>query len=89
VASWPSGKSGYTVVLVSAKSRKQANAKAQEAIGRGIPAGILRSDDYSSLNPGYWVVFAGTYNSAGAARSKANDYQSQGFAQAYPRLVKK
>jgi hypothetical protein len=88
VASWPDGKTAYTVVLVSAKSRRQANAKAKEAIGRGIPAGILHSDDYSSLNPGYWVVFAGQYKTVEQARDKAADYQGQGFAQAYPRQVK-
>jgi len=64
-------------------------SKAHEAIGRGIPAGILRSNDCSSLNAGYWVVYAGQYKSVAAARSKASDYQSQGFAQAYPRLIKK
>jgi hypothetical protein len=89
VESWPDGKTAYTVVLVSAKSRSQADAKAQEAKGRGIPAGILRSNNFSSLNPGYWVVFAGQYDSADAARNKAEEYQGQGFAQAYPRLVKK
>lgn len=89
IATWPSGKTAYTVVLVSAKRKAQAKAKAREAKGRGIPAGILNSSNYSSLNPGYWVVFAGQYNTVGAARSKASDYQSQGFPQAYPRQVKK
>ena len=87
IASWPDGEDAYTVVLVSAKSRSQARTKAREAIGRGIPAGILRSDDYSSLNPGYWVVFAGQYDSVEQARDKAGDYQGQGFSQAYPRQV--
>jgi hypothetical protein len=88
IGSWPDGRDAYTVVLVSAKSRSQARTKAEEAIGRGIPAGILRSDDYSSLNPGYWVVYAGQYDTVEEARRKASDYQGQGFAQAYPRQVK-
>jgi hypothetical protein len=33
-------------------------------------------------------VFAGQYKTVGAARNKASEYQGQGFAQAYPRLVK-
>jgi hypothetical protein len=89
LASWPDGKTAYTVVLVSTKRKAQAKAKAREAKSSGIPAGILNSSDYSSLNPGYWVVFAGQYKTVGAARSKAGDYQSQGFPQAYPRQVKK
>jgi hypothetical protein len=89
IAKWPAGESAYTVVLISAKSRSQADTKAREAKDRGIPAGILRSNNYSSLNPGYWVVFAGQYDDAEAARAKASDYQGQGFSQAYPRLVEK
>src|SRR5206468_8077391 len=35
IASWPAGKSAYTLVLISAKSRRQAYAKAREAKSRG------------------------------------------------------
>jgi cell division septation protein DedD len=89
VASWPSGKTAYTLVLISAKSRKQAYAKAREAKSRGIDAGVLHSNDYSSLNPGYWVVFVGQYKTVGAARSHIGDYASKGFAGGYPRQIKK
>ena len=30
----------------------------------GYELGILRSDDFESLNPGYWVVYAGPYGGA-------------------------
>jgi hypothetical protein len=89
IASWPSGTNAYTVVLVSAKRRAQANAKAREAISRGIDAGVLRSNEHSSLNPGYWVVFAGQYDSADEARSKLDEFASKGFPGGYPRQVKK
>ena len=89
VASWPAGKAAYTLVLISAKSRKQAYAKAREAKSRGIDAGVLHSNDYSSLNPGYWVVFVGQYKSAAQARSHIDDYASKGFPGGYPRQIKK
>jgi cell division septation protein DedD len=89
IATWPDGTSAYTVVLISAKRRAQANAKAREAKSRGIDAGVLHSNDYSSLNPGYWVVFAGQYNSADEARAKIDEYASKGFPGGYPRQVKK
>jgi predicted nucleic acid-binding Zn ribbon protein len=89
VASWPPGKTAYTVVLVSAKNRSQARAKAKEATTRGIDAGVLHSNDYSSLNPGYWVVFAGQYKTADEARAKIDAYAGEGFPGGYPRLVKK
>jgi cell division septation protein DedD len=89
VASWPPGRAGYTLVLISAKSRKQAYAKAREAGSRGIDAGVLHSNDYSSLNPGYWVVFVGQYGSVSQARSHIDEYASKGFPGGYPRQVKK
>jgi type IV secretory pathway VirB10-like protein len=89
IAKWPAGKTAYTVVLISATSHKQANTKAREAKSRGIDAGVLHSNDYSSLNPGYWVVFAGQYATANAARSHIAEFASKGFSGGYPRQVKK
>ena len=89
IASWPAGKTAYTVVLVSAPRHQQANAKAREAKSRGIDAGVLHSNDYSSLNPGYWVVFAGQYGSANEARSHIDEFATKGFPGGYPRQVKK
>ena len=87
-AEWPEGKTAYTVVLVSATSRNAADAKAEQAIKRGIEAGVLRSDDFSSLRPGYWVVFAGQYDSSEEATRAADRYAEQGFGGGYPRQVK-
>jgi hypothetical protein len=89
VGSWPAGKSAYTLVLISAKKKAQAYAKAREAKSRGIGAGVLHSDDYSSLNPGYWVVFVGQYGSVAQARSHIGEYASKGFPGGYPRQIKK
>jgi hypothetical protein len=89
IAKWPAGTTAYTVVLVSAATHKQANTKAREAKSRGIDAGVLHSNDYSSLNPGYWVVFAGQYSTANEARSHIDEYASKGFAGGYPRQIKK
>ena len=87
-AEWPEGKTAYTVVLVSATSRNAADAKAEQAIKRGIDAGVLRSDDFSSLRPGYWVVFAGQYDSSEEATRAADRFAEQGFGGGYPRQVK-
>ena len=88
VAEWPSGKTAYTVVLVSATSRNAADAKAEQAAKRGIDAGVLRSDDFSSLRPGYWVVFAGQFDTSEEATRAADRYAEQGFGGGYPRQVK-
>ena len=87
LAAWPSGKSGFTVVLASETNRTAAEAKARRAVAAGLSAGVLRSSDYRSLNPGYWVAFAGQFDSMAAARSSARSAAAQGFPQAYARAV--
>lgn len=88
IAEWPAGRTAYTVVLVSATSRNAADAKAEQAIKRGIEAGVLRSDDFSTLRAGYWVVFAGQYDTSEQATRAADRYAEQGFGGGYPRQVK-
>jgi SPOR domain len=68
LASWPEGKTAWTVVIASTGSRAEAQKKARAA---GADAGVLHSDDYSSLRKGYWVVFAGQYDDQKAAQSAA------------------
>ena len=68
LAQWPDGKTAWTVVIASTSSRAEAEKKARAA---GADAGVLHSDDYSSLRKGYWVVFAGQYDDQKAAQSAA------------------
>jgi hypothetical protein len=84
---WPAGRDAFTVVLASETSRSAAKAKLDEAQSAGISgAGILHSDDFASLRPGYWVVFDGQFDTRSAAQTQAE--QDQGtFADAYPRYV--
>jgi hypothetical protein len=89
IAEWPAGKAAYSVILFSTDTREGAQKKAQEAIDQGIPAGVLDSSDYSSLRAGYWVVFAGQFDSRDEAEKEAESYASLGFEDGYPRFVKK
>ena len=84
---WPDGKSAHTVILASAGSRQEAEAKQQKAQDAGITAGVLKSDDFSSLRPGYWVVFDGQFDSVEEATTRAEEDRGKGFADAYPRFV--
>jgi hypothetical protein len=69
-ATWPSGKTGWTVVLASDSSKDSAQEKADSFAQDGIAGvGILHSDDFSSLKAGSWIVFSGEYDS----QSKASD----------------
>jgi SPOR domain len=78
VAAWPSGRTGWTAVLASTKSRAEAERKARAATTGS--AGVLRSDDFSSLRKGYWVVFSGQFDSQKAAESAAKGAGNGAYA---------
>ena len=90
VVEWPAGQSGYTIVLASlpeSGGRGPAVSAAQRAAQSGLTeVGVLNSSDYSSLHPGYWVVFSGIYNSLGEARG-ALDTARGTYPQAYTREI--
>jgi hypothetical protein len=88
---WPPGKSGFTVIVASMPTKAAAEDKLTKAKAAGITsAAILHSDDFPTLNPGYWVVFDGQYNSVDQAQSQATADRGKGeFSDAYPRFVSK
>lgn len=67
LAVWPQRRSGWTIVLVStpkARGRDEAVAVAQQARTHGLTrVGVLDSSRFASLQPGYWLTFAGRYQS--------------------------
>jgi septal ring-binding cell division protein DamX len=79
LATWPTGKSAWTVVIASTRSRADAQRKARAA-GGGGGAGVLHSDDYSSLRKGYWVVFAGQYTTRKQAEAAAEGRGQDAYA---------
>jgi hypothetical protein len=91
LTAWPAGRSGWTVVLESiptSAGMSVALARARAAIAAGLPqVGILNSGQFSSLHPGYYVVFSGLYASAGAAGAAASAAGAKGFAAAYSRQI--
>ena len=91
IGSWPSGRSGYTVVLQSlpaSEGRDAALAQAHHALAAGLAdVGVLLSSDFSSLRAGYWVIYAGEFSSSGAAQSAASSDRGHGFSGAYPARI--
>ena len=89
---WPAGQSGYTVVLesipASASGRALALDRARAASKAGLPqVGVLDSSGYSSLHPGYSVVFSGIYDSRGQADQAQAAANAKGFSAAYVRQI--
>jgi predicted nucleic acid-binding Zn ribbon protein len=83
---WPAGRTAWTVILKSTKTRAEAESAAQDLQAKGDSVGILNSSDHSSLNPGYWVIYSGQYDSRSAAQSGLTALSSKP-ADAYVRKV--
>jgi len=91
LTAWPAGQGGFTVVLESIPSsagRTLALARARAASRAGLPkVGVLDSGKYSSLHPGYFVVFSGIYTSRGQADAARAAAAEKGFQLAYSREI--
>jgi hypothetical protein len=91
LALWPIGKSGWTIVLDSvpaANGRAGAAAEAKQAATLGMQnVGVIDSSRFSSLHPGYFVVFAGIYGTEAEAQSHVIDAHRQGYRNPYPRRI--
>ncbi len=91
LAAWPAGQSGYTDVLESlpaAGGRARAVARAHQAKRNGLKTvGVLVSSQYSSLHPGYYVVFSGIYRNQSDAAAGVSLAHAKGFPDAYQTRV--
>ena len=85
---WSGADGDYTVIIESAQSQSAAETVAQQAQDGGqTDVGILNSDDYSSLNGGYYVVFLGSYTSKSDAEDALDGVRSD-YPDAYVRQIK-
>ena len=88
---WPASRSGWTIVLDSLPSpngRAPAVVEAKQAIRLGLKkVGVIDSAQFSSLHPGYLVVFAGIFSSEADAQSAIIEAHRRGYGAAYPRRI--
>jgi septal ring-binding cell division protein DamX len=84
---WSGADGDYTIIIESATTLSKAESVAQQAQNGGETVGILKSDDFSSLNGGYYVVFTGDYSTKKAAQSALSGVRSS-FKDAYARQIK-
>jgi hypothetical protein len=91
LVAWPATKSGWTIVLDSVPTtngRAGAVGEARQALGLGLkPVGVLDSAGFSSLHPGYYVVFFGIYDTEAGAQSHVIEAHRQGYREPYPRRI--
>ena len=87
---WPADRSGYTLVLgsIPKPGLATATAEARKALASGLSdVGVLDSDRFSSLHPGYFVIFSGVYGSYSDANAALARAHADGYRLAYPRRV--
>ena len=88
---WPADQDGFTVVLASlpvSGGRDAAMQNARSAIRGGLKeVGVLDSEAFASLHPGYYVVFAGIYGSPAQAAAGVSSAHARGFPDAYQTRV--
>jgi len=88
---WPAGRNGWTIVLFSypaTTGTEAAYSTAARAAHAGLPdVGVLDSGRFSSLHPGYYMVFSGVYSSSSEADAALRTARASGFSSAYTRQI--
>jgi hypothetical protein len=88
---WPASQNGWTIVLVSypkTNGRPSALQTAAKAATAGVrQVGVLDSSRYASLQPGYYVVFAGIFPAKADADAALGTVHQAGFPGAYSRQI--
>ena len=88
---WPAGQTGFTVVVASYSKdtyqRTTADQRSVQLQAQGFDAGVLDSDDFSRLSPGFWVVFSGTHPTRAEADRALDEVRRAGNTGAYVREI--
>jgi hypothetical protein len=68
---WPAGTTAWTAQVSSVRDEGDADALRARLRAAGEAAGVLESSDFDELEPGYYVVFSGTFGSRAEAIAHA------------------
>jgi hypothetical protein len=77
----------FVAVVVSEADEATARATADELTESGFDSGVLHSDDYTSLNPGFWVAYVGPFDDVAGAQTAVSELEGAGYTAAYPRCI--
>ncbi len=77
----------FVTVVSSEGDEANARAVADELATKGFASSVLRSDDHSSLEPGFWVAYVGPFPEAAPAQTAVADLAANGFPSSYVRCV--
>lgn len=77
----------FVTVVSSEGDEASAQQLRDELTESGYDAGVLHSDDYTELEPGYWVAYVGPFPDVAAADAAKDDLIAAGYSAAYTRCV--
>ena len=77
----------FVAIVVSETDEATARSVGDQLTEAGFDSGVLHSDDYSSLEPGFWVAYVGPFDDVGGAQAAVGELQGDGYTGAYPRCV--
>lgn len=77
----------FVAIVSSDADEGTAQAMAAELTERGYDGNVLRSDEYESLTPGFWVAYVGPFADAQGAISAVDQLKVAGYGSAYQRCV--
>jgi hypothetical protein len=77
----------FVAIVVSETDEAAARSMGDQLTEAGFDSGVLHSDDYSSLEPGFWVAYVGPFDDVGGAQAAVGELEGDGYTAAYPRCV--
>jgi hypothetical protein len=80
LTTWPPGKRGWTVLLITTTNKSEAEKQARAAAKKSISAGVVDSDDYKGFQKDSWIAFMGQYDTKTAAKRASDSYREKGFS---------
>ena len=77
----------FVVVVSSEADEGSRPGDPRRADRERYASGVLHSDDYTSLEPGYWVAYVGPFPGVAAAEAAKDELIADGYTAAYARCV--
>ena len=74
-------------IVASEADEGQAHAVRDELTESGYDAGVLHSDDFPSLQPGFWVAYVGPFTQVPEAEATQVELVADGYTTAYTSCV--
>jgi hypothetical protein len=77
----------FVAIVSSDGDEPTAQQRSDELTESGYTSGVLHSDDYSELEPGFWVAYVGPFPDCAGAQAATAQLVADGYGSAYPRCV--